>query len=72
MITDHLQHTSDAIRPEDLAMLQRVFDRACTSSNIAKRTNRAEGLAATLFRLFQEGVRDEDDLGKLLGQIELT
>lgn len=72
MITDHLQHTPDAIRPENLAMLQRVFDRACASSNIPKRTDTAEGLAATLFRLFQEGVRDEGDLEKLLAQIELT
>jgi hypothetical protein len=72
MITDHIQHSPDAIRPEDLAMLQRVFDGACASSEIAKGTNRAEGLAATLFRLFQEGVRDEDELDKLLAQIELT
>lgn len=70
MIINHLHHSPDAIRPEDLAMLQRVFDRACAASNVSKRTPQAEGLAATLFRLYQEGIRDEDKLDDKLAQIE--
>jgi hypothetical protein len=70
MITEHLTDLKEAIRPEQLDMLQRVFDAACTSAHIAKNTPQAEGLAATLFHLFQSGIEDEDKLLGMLAEIE--
>lgn len=71
MITAYLHQRTDTLRPDQLAMLQRVFDRACASSGITKSSLRAEGLAATLFHLFQEGVDDEDKLNVLMARIEM-
>lgn len=72
MIADHLTHPYDAMGPEHLAMLQRVFDRSCAASKISKGTPQAESLAALLFRLFQEGIRDEDKLDEKLAQKEFV
>lgn len=66
----HLHQRTEALRPEQIAILQRVFDRTCARAGIAKNTLRAEGLAATLFRLFQEGVQDENKLDELMAKID--
>jgi hypothetical protein len=70
MITAHLADSKYTIRPEQLNMLQRVFDRACTKARIRKNTPQAEGLAATLLHLFQTGTEEEDQLVAMLDRIE--
>jgi hypothetical protein len=70
MITQHLTDLKEAVRPEQLNMLQRVFDRACEAAHIAKQTPQAEGLAATLFHLFKSGIEEEEKLIEMLSQIE--
>lgn len=51
-------------------MLQRVFDRTCAVAGIEKNTPGAEGLAATLLRLFHQGIEDEKTLEDLVGRID--
>jgi hypothetical protein len=70
MITSYLKRSATALDPEQLAMLQGVFDRACAASAISRTSLRGEGLAATLLQLFQEGVQDETRLDELLRMIE--
>ena len=70
MIGAHLEQPVDAIDSKQLAMLQRVFDQVCATSGIAKNTPQAEGLAATLMHLFQQGTTDEDRLEHMLSQID--
>ena len=70
MIIDHLSQSPGTARPDQLAMLQRVFDRTCAASGIEKRTPQAEGLAATILRLFHEGVQDEEKLEDLVSRID--
>lgn len=70
MIGDHLSQLSHTARPDQLAMLQRVFDRTCAVAGIEKNTPGAEGLAATLLRLFHQGIEDEKTLEDLVGRID--
>jgi hypothetical protein len=70
MITQYLAELRETIRPEQLDMLQRVFDRACVSGHLGKQSPQAEGMAATLFRLFKSGIEDEETLLEMLAQIE--
>lgn len=53
---------SSAVYPNDLVMLQRVFDRCCTDGGLTQLSMAAEFEAATLLNLFQNGVTDEDAL----------
>lgn len=55
-----------AIEPNDLQMLQRVFDMACQRRGIAKNTSKARLLAADVIDLFQHGVRTEAQLIAML------
>jgi hypothetical protein len=71
MFKSHLKHPVDAIVPGQLAMLQRVFDHACTASGIQKNTARAEGLAATLIELYNSGTHDEEQLEDMLSNITI-
>ncbi len=69
MITRYLTDLKEAIRPEQLDMLQRVFDKACATAHITKNSPQAEGLAATLFHLFRSRIEDEERLEDMLSQI---
>lgn len=70
MIGAHLEQPIDAIDSNQLAMLQRVFDSVCASSGVAKNTPQAEGLAATLMHLFQQGTTEEQRLAAMLSEID--
>ncbi|MCF6370135.1 hypothetical protein [Rhizobium halophilum] len=70
MIGAHLEQPVDTIDPQQLAMLQRVFDHVCARSGIAKNTPQAEGLAATLMHLFQQGTTGEARLAEMLSEID--
>lgn len=69
MITQYLTDLKETIRPEQLAMLQRVFDKTCATAHIVKTSPQAEGMAVTLFKLFKSGVEDEEELEDMLSQI---
>lgn len=52
MIVEHTDFTHvDPLQPEDLDLLQRVFDATCAEAGIEKKSRQAEGLAATLLKL---------------------
>jgi hypothetical protein len=51
---------SDALTPEDLAMLIRVFNQLCDKRGIDR--EQADDLAAALVAQFQRGVTDEQKL----------
>ncbi|MCK8780018.1 hypothetical protein M0654_08475 [Rhizobium sp. NTR19] len=69
MFDAHLNHPVGALAPEQLAMLQRVFDDACEASGIKKGTSRAEGLAAVLMKLYNSGIRDQTTLENMLSDV---
>lgn len=54
------------IDPEELVMLQRVFDELCAQRGITKSTPEAMGVAETLMDLFQSGIRTEEQLLAML------
>ncbi len=71
MIIEHTDFTHvDPLQPEELDLLQRVFDVTCAEAGIGKKSRQAEGLAATLLKLFQSGVRDEQKLQAAVTKIE--
>ncbi|KAA9384130.1 hypothetical protein [Neorhizobium galegae] len=71
MITEHVSFTSgDPLQPEELDLLQRVFDLTCAEVGIEKKSRQAEGLAATLLKLFQSGTRDERELKAAVAKID--
>ncbi|WP_322419562.1 RNA-binding protein [Mesorhizobium huakuii] len=53
--------------PEDLDVLQRVFDRLCAERRLAQKDReQREVLAQDVICLFQVGVTDEDELWRAL------
>jgi hypothetical protein len=71
MIIEHVKFSHlDPLQPEELNMLQRVFDVTCAAADIPKKSPQAEGLAATLFELFQSGIRDENQLKAAVSKID--
>lgn len=71
MIIEHVNFSHlDPLQPEELNMLQRVFDVTCAAAGIRKNSPQAEGLAATLLKLFQSGVRDEHQLEAMIAKID--
>ncbi|TDK35189.1 hypothetical protein E2F50_13075 [Rhizobium deserti] len=71
MIHSHLKQPVDAHTPEQLRLLQRVFDRACEATGIKKNTLQAEGLAATVIKLYNSGIQDEEKLEVMLETITI-
>jgi hypothetical protein len=61
MIGDHAE-VPPAISPEELDMLQRVFDRICQQRGLTKQSREAASVAASLMALFQSGIRSEKQL----------
>ena len=64
------------LQPEELEILQRVFDRICRDRKCPPESEEAEDLAATIIVLFQNGVLTEHELvaeldrGKDPGRLE--
>jgi hypothetical protein len=61
MLKDHVR-LLQGIDPDELSLLQRVFDRACEAKLVEKRSDLAVDLAAQIINLYQHGVRDEQQL----------
>jgi len=71
VIVEHADFTQvDPLQPEELDLLQRVFDVTCAEAGIEKKSRQAEGFAAMLLKLFQSGVRDEQKLKAAAEKIE--
>ncbi|WJR67189.1 hypothetical protein QTA58_00140 [Neorhizobium sp. CSC1952] len=66
MFTRHLTSTA-VFEPEELALLQLVFDAACRQRGLEKNTAAAVSVASHIFDLIQMGVRDEHQLMSMLG-----
>jgi hypothetical protein len=64
MNTSSLTH---AFEPAELAFLQRFFDGACVERGLPGGSVAANNLAAQIIQLYQQGVRDEQDLNAHLG-----
>ena len=64
-----LSYYSGTFEPADLALLQRVFDRAKTLRGFTEKdSEKAEVLAAEIVLLFNQGVKDEAALLRSLGK----
>lgn len=50
------------ISPAELQMLQRVFDDACDRKDLRKAGRDAEDMAATIVGLYENGLREEQQL----------
>ncbi|MCV3209988.1 hypothetical protein OHD62_19285 [Mesorhizobium sp. YC-39] len=53
------------IQPEEIQLLQRVFDQLCADVGLQRGSEEAELIGASLIEMFQAGVRDE---ARLLAQ----
>lgn len=66
-----MQHAADdrshPIYPEELNGLQVLLRRVLNERNLAMESAEAEDIAATLFELYQGGVRDISSLRALVG-----
>ncbi|RVD69710.1 MAG: hypothetical protein E5V62_11880 [Mesorhizobium sp.] len=58
--------TSGVAYPEDMALLQRVYDRSCQDLDILPGTREANTLAAQIMDIFASGVSDEESFLQLL------
>jgi hypothetical protein len=56
------------ISPNELDMLQRVFERECELRSIGRNQREADDLAALVVALYQQGIRDESRLDDMLTQ----
>lgn len=61
MLKDHAR-LLQTIDPDELRLLQRVFDRACEAKLIQKGSDLAVDLAVQVINLYQHGVQEEHKL----------
>lgn len=61
MLEKHVRPATP-IEPEELTILQEVFDKICERRGIRKNTEAAERAAADLIDLYQHGIRNERQL----------
>jgi hypothetical protein len=54
------RHYSGILQPEEVALLQRLFDRFSADLSIKKDTPQADWCAKRLVAVYQSGVRDEE------------
>ncbi len=62
----HQDGVLSTFEPQDLAHMQRLFSAACAELGIDGRGEAVNDLAARVFKLYQQGVRDESDLRSYL------
>ncbi|CAD7039203.1 hypothetical protein REJC140_00723 [Pseudorhizobium endolithicum] len=53
---------ADTFEPQELACIQRLFSGACAERGLSNRGDAANDLAARIFELYRQGVREEKDL----------
>lgn len=52
----------DAIQPEEIELLQRVFNQFCADANVETCSEQAEFVGASLIEMYQAGCRHEATL----------
>jgi hypothetical protein len=57
-----LASTTGIVRPEELALLQRVFDKACQRLKHSPNDEEADAIAVDIIGTFMSGVTDEETL----------
>ena len=62
-------HRTDAILPDQMKVLDTVFCELLRARHIERSSEEAELLAARLMSLYQNGVREKDDLRQMAGYI---
>ncbi|MDO1582515.1 hypothetical protein [Rhizobium oryzicola] len=65
MIKDKTTHRG-VIMPEELSMLQQLFETIANRRRLDKRSTQAVELAALIINLYEHGVRREEQLRALL------
>ncbi len=65
MIKEQLAQAKFALAQEEVALCERVFDRLCASKQIVLEMRQKE-LSNKIIWAFRHGVKDEEDLTKLL------
>lgn len=65
MIQRHVQ-LRGVIDPDELSLLQKVFDEVCRDGNIDPDGERAADCARRIFALFQAGIRDAQKIRAML------
>ncbi len=58
----HDNFHSNTFEPQDLAFLKRFFTTVCAERGLSGESEVANDLAARIFQLYQQGVREEKDL----------
>ena len=67
MVISRAASAAGVFEPEDLSVLQRVFDQACKERGYARHSPEAEALAASIVSLFGNGIVNEGALYTELG-----
>lgn len=65
MIQRHLQ-LRGVVDPDELFLLQKVFDEVCRVKNISPDGERAADCARRIFALYEAGIRDPQELREML------
>ncbi|HEX5935966.1 MAG TPA: hypothetical protein VFY63_17535 [Pseudorhizobium sp.] len=66
------QISTGTLEPGELAFLHRCFSDVCSHRGLHSDSDAANSLAAQLFDLYQNGVREERELYTFLGGRKLT
>ena len=66
MIGRCVEEYGGVFEPEDLALLQRLFDEVCEARGYTPGSEHAEYMALLIVTLFQSGIVDESSLRKAL------
>jgi hypothetical protein len=53
---------TSTFEPQELARIQRLFNGACAERGLSDRGDAVNDLAARIFELYKQGVREEKDL----------
>ena len=67
MLTRLFQADGRIIQPEELRLLQSIFDDLCVAKGIEHDSAAALDTASFLISAFQSGVRDEERLRRIIG-----
>jgi len=54
--------STSTFEPQDLAFLQKFFTSVCAERGLSGGSEVANDLAARIFQLYQQGIREEKDL----------
>ena len=62
-------HRTDAILPDQMNVLDTLFCELLSARHLERSSEEAELLAARLMSLYQNGIREKDDLRQMAGYL---